>query len=607
MGAASPLGEANGVAPPPCRLELLSFRIGETAFGLELRTIREVVRPPATARVPGAPPFVRGITHLRGEVLAVVDGGRRLGLPASPSPAERVVVIAHPDGPFGLHVDAVGGVLRVEDPGPAELPAGIEGLDEGVVRGIIRHDAGPIVLLDSEALLTEVAVPQSAGRGGPAPPRAGGGSEAPEEPRGTPRLQVVAIRVGAEPWALPIQRVREITRMPELTRLPAQSPSLCGMAVLRGEVLPVVDLRLALGMPPLATEAESLAEALEAAATAHTPGEATRPDGCPLAAVLAHPALPVLVEPDLRERLVRIEAEYHRASPEGKPSAPAVSAGGTRSRDALSGLLSAARRACVELGGRRCVVVEAGVGPVGLAVDAVEEVRSLSAEDLIPGDELDADRFHQAPLFALARPTGERPPLPVLDVDALVHDAPSRATPVATGAAPEESMDQPRHLHPRRQLVVFQLGEEEFAADIQHVQEIVRLEATTRVPHAPPGVEGVMNLRGEVLPVLDLRRRFGLAPRPHDESTRVVVARVGRERAGLIVDGVSEVLRIPASEIRAAPPLLSGPADPDLVEGVAVLDEGRRTILLVTVEALLLEAVPPDGKPSSPIPTQPEA
>jgi len=93
-----------------------------------------------------------------------------------------------------------------------------------------------------------------------------------------------------------------------------------------------------------------------------------------------------------------------------------------------------------------------------------------------------------------------------------------------------------------RQLVSFRIGSEEFATDIMQVQEIIRLEKVTAVPHTPAFVEGVVNLLGEVLPVLDLRRRFGMEARPYDDATRVVVVDINNRKTVIIVDTVSEVL-----------------------------------------------------------------
>src|SRR6267154_1722021 len=95
----------------------------------------------------------------------------------------------------------------------------------------------------------------------------------------------------------------------------------------------------------------------------------------------------------------------------------------------------------------------------------------------------------------------------------------------------------------QRQLVVVQLGAELYGVDIACVHEIVRMQTVTRVPRAPAFVEGVINLRGKVTPVIDLRHRFNLPAAEHTRASRIVVVEIGDQVVGLIVDAVSEVLR----------------------------------------------------------------
>ncbi|MCR4427034.1 MAG: chemotaxis protein CheW, partial [Firmicutes bacterium] len=99
------------------------------------------------------------------------------------------------------------------------------------------------------------------------------------------------------------------------------------------------------------------------------------------------------------------------------------------------------------------------------------------------------------------------------------------------------------------QLVIFELNGESYGVDISRVQDINRMQDITKIPHAPDHVEGVINLRGRVIPVIDLRRRFGLPCGEHTKSTRIVVIQMGESLIGMVVDGVSEVLRVPQDTI----------------------------------------------------------
>lgn len=121
------------------------------------------------------------------------------------------------------------------------------------------------------------------------------------------------------------------------------------------------------------------------------------------------------------------------------------------------------------------------------------------------------------------------------------------------------------------QLVSFNIGTEEFGVDILKVQEINRMVEITRVPRSPDFVEGIINLRGKVIPIIDLRKRFNLQITDHDKNTRIVVVDIDGQTMGMIVDSVSEVLRIPATTIEPTPDVVTS-VDSDYIRGVAKLD-----------------------------------
>jgi purine-binding chemotaxis protein CheW len=133
------------------------------------------------------------------------------------------------------------------------------------------------------------------------------------------------------------------------------------------------------------------------------------------------------------------------------------------------------------------------------------------------------------------------------------------------------------------QLVSFHIGGEEFGLDILRVQEIIRIQELTRVPNSPNFVDGVINLRGKVIPVIALRKRFGLEELAHDKQTRIVVVEVRGTVLGFIVDSVSEVLRIPADTVEPPPRL--GKVEREYVSGVGKLD--NRLLILLDVDRLM--------------------
>jgi purine-binding chemotaxis protein CheW len=131
---------------------------------------------------------------------------------------------------------------------------------------------------------------------------------------------------------------------------------------------------------------------------------------------------------------------------------------------------------------------------------------------------------------------------------------------------------------PQVQLVTFQVGGEEFGLDVFAVHEILRWQAVTPVPRAPAFVEGVLDVRGAVVPVVDLRRRFEVPDVAYTDETRIVLVDFSGERLGLVVDSVTEVLRAPETSVSAPPAYIRGLAA-EFMRGI-VRHEGRLIILM---------------------------
>ena len=134
------------------------------------------------------------------------------------------------------------------------------------------------------------------------------------------------------------------------------------------------------------------------------------------------------------------------------------------------------------------------------------------------------------------------------------------------------------------QLVGFQLGNEEYGIDILKVQEINRVAEITKIPQSPDFVEGVINLRGNIIPIIDLRKRFHMPEREHDKQTRIVVGEIEGRTVGLIVDAVSEVIRLSPSTIEPAPKIVSE-NQVDYIKGVGKLDD--RLLMLLDIDKIL--------------------
>lgn len=134
------------------------------------------------------------------------------------------------------------------------------------------------------------------------------------------------------------------------------------------------------------------------------------------------------------------------------------------------------------------------------------------------------------------------------------------------------------------QLVIFKLGREEYGVSILQVQEIKRITDITRVPHTPDYIKGVINLRGSVLPVIDLKKRLNLPQQVSTEDTRIIIVKVDELSIGMVVDAVSEVLTISQQNVDS-PEVVAGSVAANYLSGVGKLED--RLLILLNLEAII--------------------
>jgi len=133
-------------------------------------------------------------------------------------------------------------------------------------------------------------------------------------------------------------------------------------------------------------------------------------------------------------------------------------------------------------------------------------------------------------------------------------------------------------------VIVFRLDTEEYGVEVQQVKSIERMEYITRVPNTPAFVKGVINLRGVIIPILDLRNRLGIEDKTYDESTRIIIVNVEEMEVGLIVDAANDVIDIPVNAIEP-PPKVVGGVEAEYIRGVAKL--ANRLLILLNLDKVL--------------------
>jgi purine-binding chemotaxis protein CheW len=235
----------------------------------------------------------------------------------------------------------------------------------------------------------------------------------------------------------------------------------------------------------------------------------------------------------------------------------------------------------------RVLVVSYGDKSVGLVADRTKEILRVAPSLVDPVPAMLTRGEGTAELQSICRLDGGRRLVSVLSPDRLFgRESLPAAVNEVMDAKRTDMADGGQSTKDEQQFIVFRLGGGEYAIPIGAIDEVTRRpEELTRVPKAPAFVEGVMNLRGAVIPVIDQRRRFDLPAAEPNSRQRIIVITFDGLRAGFLVDGVSELLKIPASAIGPAPELSEEQVR--LISRVANLEDQDRMILIVDAPQLL--------------------
>ncbi len=232
----------------------------------------------------------------------------------------------------------------------------------------------------------------------------------------------------------------------------------------------------------------------------------------------------------------------------------------------------------------RVVVVDADNTRIGLVVDRVYEVTRIAKDTIFaPPQALSGEQ-----LKGIARVDGGKRIIMLLDPRDIVSQ--EELQDIGTLENSEAAIGEEEALLneiDEEQMVVFRLAGEQYGVRITQVQEINRLTKITKVPRAPRFVEGVINLRGDVIPVIDLRKRFEIDSKDYNEFTRVIVSDINKKKIGIIVDEVLEVLRVARKLVEDAPDILQNQEIHSFMDGIANLN--RRMIIMLNLENILVE------------------
>jgi purine-binding chemotaxis protein CheW len=434
------------------------------------------------------------------------------------------------------------------------------------------------------------------------------------------------VRSGQERIALPARDVREVVPLGRLTRVPHAPPALLGLGNVRGAVMPMVSLDALLDRPssagrrvivldradpvglvvaevPHLAEEDAGARSIDIGALLDrgfgAKDRAAAPSvGIARASGSRHRAVAAR-EPDAISLLSFTVADRSFALPLDQideaialpgdvallPGTDRVALGSIAHRGGLLPLLSLHALLKLDETGAspkpRVIVARIKGHRVGLVVDALDAILQVSEAAIDPLPIVLSRGGAEARIQAIVRHDDGHTLVSVLATDHLLNEVIMRRLQDETRPAVRAATDAPEALEP---LLVFRLGDEEFGVPVASVREVVAMpDRLTRLPRAPVFVAGLMNLRGRAVPVIDQRLRFGV-PGGSQARRRVIVVALGQVEAGFVVDGVAEVLRVPASQLTAAPDMGERTR---VFDRVASVDGGRRTVLVIEPQELL--------------------
>jgi len=554
-------GPDDGASGEPESFDFVTFVVEGESYAFPMERVGEIIRMPDTVRVPLGPECLEGLANLRGRVLPVLSLRVCCGLaPVEHDEATRVVVI---DGEtvLGFVVDRVQSVASVEPRLLESAESLTAELDSDLLAGVIKAgddgDGDLIKVLDVSRLvgLQFSMLTDRPGGSHSVAAESLAGSAANAAGVDDDTLELVSFAVDGQEYALPIDQVKEIVQAPErVTTVPNAEPRVLGVMDLRGGLLPVISLRHIFGLEQAPLEPHNRIVVV------HLPGDGESGAGVvgmvmdTVREVLRVPGGLVADLPDFMSRSGRAhEVGAVCRLEDGKRLVSVLSVDRMFAGEAMR---SALREA---VGGES----EVGFGPTqGLdGTNGAGEDRPMAGQDEGFG--------------AIGGPGGDR---------------------AGGQESGEESDDE--------LLVVFRLADEEYSVDVDAVQEIIRIpQSLIKVPRTRPFVEGLVNLRGAVLPVVDLRTRLGLPHGQRDERQRIIVLIVGGVRTGFVVDSVTEVLRVARDATEPAPEL--SPEQARLISRVANLPENSRMLMMLEPEHLV--STDPSQPTDSVLPRQRDA
>jgi purine-binding chemotaxis protein CheW len=598
--------------------QLVTFLLKDEEFGFDIMSVQEIIRLPKMAKVPRTPAYVDGIANLRGVVLPVIDMRTRFGMERAEETDRTRVLVVDIDGvKTGLRVDRVKQVTRVMRSEIEPPPAAIRGTSSDYLEGVVKLDKGQrIVMALNAAHVCEIGVTRKTAstNGVASHSETGSGEPSGKSANADAEVQkMVTFRIAKEEFAFHMEHVREILRVQTPNQVPDVPDYVLGVLTVRGQILPVIDLRRLLqqrslaeefadSCRPLREEYERWIEQIEkvfasgsqakvdSSLTEHLRKWLAETNSSSQLLMEALAKARGLNEKVIKQLQVRTKHQEHGDRDAVSACSEEVLTGGRETVAALHRFEQQIAQNIQE--DQRIIVVDSEGFVLGLVVDHVHEVLNVPKNLMEPPPRITSSDGME--LSGVAKLDDGARLIMCLDVANLMKDQKLRdvqgsahdtvETEKKTGDAQKAAAGQGLS---EIQLVTFMLGAEEYGVPISQIQEIDRLAKITKVPKAAEFIEGITNLRGEVIPVLDTRKRFDLEVKPSDDRTRIIIVDLGGVKTGLVVDSVREVLNLATKDIAPPPEAIGSGIDQHFISGIGKVDAGKRMIVLLNVERIL--------------------
>lgn len=585
--------------------QIVTFQIGEEEYSFDILDVREIIRPVQLTRIPLAPYHVKGVANLRGDVLPVLDLHKQFGIEDhNTTDKTRILVVDHNEKIAGLYVDAVHQVTNVQASQWEDTRKSANGIHNKYLKSVAKLDNGKRIVLGLDPdKVCEIDIDQSLFDRAENLETASADTVKVKQEE---TFIAVTFESSGVEYYQPIEGVQEIIRIRDGRPLANSPDFIKGILSLRGEVIPILDLRSLLGR--ISFESQKAAELQKSKKTfSNWADEVSR-------ALLNNSVPSELVDKgrqtvdatsDLRSSNDQLSRAYDalRLSIQAYSNSLSAQLDNAQSTniDELSELSSKTEAefenctnivATASQDDQKIIVIRMGSFIAGLQVDVVKEVRAFPKSCLEAPPSLAQNPSNE--LSGIIKLNGGKRMILKLDAETLVGEKALKALSSSvqnsiTKTQEKETMNNESEnvSSDEIQLVCFKIGDDEYASPIEHIREIDRISDITAMPEAPNYIDGITNLRGEVLTVVSLRKRFEMEDKENDDKSRIIVVDIDGAKTGLRVDSVSHVIRISQSIVSGPPKHTSSALMNDFITGIAKAENGRRIIILVDLKKLL--------------------